>query len=46
MNDAIDKPAGAGWIEGIDRRLEVMSAAPLVLSTPVGLLAEQRITPK
>lgn len=34
------------WIEGIDRRLEVMSAVPLVLSTPVSLLAEHRITPK
>jgi sulfite oxidase len=36
----------AQWIEGKDRRLEVMSAVPLVLSTPVGLLAEQRITHK
>jgi sulfite oxidase len=34
------------WIEGKDRRLEVMSAVPLVLSTPVGLLAEQTITDK
>jgi sulfite oxidase len=34
------------WIAGIDRRLEVMSAVPLVLSTPVPLLAEQRITDK
>ena len=25
MNDAINKPADPGWIEGIDRRLEVMS---------------------
>ena len=33
-----------GWIEGIDPRLEVMSAAPLVLSTPMPLLAESRIT--
>ena len=33
-----------GWIEGIDPRLEVMSAVPLVLSTPVPLLAENRIT--
>lgn len=31
---------------GKDRRLEVLSAAPLVVSTPVGLLAEQRITDK
>jgi sulfite oxidase len=36
----------APWIEGKDRRLEVMSAVPLVLSTPVGLLAEHRITDK
>jgi sulfite oxidase len=36
----------APWIEGKDERLEVMSAVPLVLSTPVGLLAEQRITDK
>src|SRR5277367_4757879 len=34
------------WIEGKDRRLEVMSAVPLVLSTPVRLLAEQTITDK
>jgi sulfite oxidase len=33
-------------IEGKDRRLEVLSAVPLVLSTPVGLLAEQTITDK
>jgi hypothetical protein len=31
---------------GKDRRLEVMSGVPSVLSTPVGLLAEQRITDK
>ena len=31
------------WIEGIDRRMEVMSPKPLVLSTPVKLLAENRI---
>jgi DMSO/TMAO reductase YedYZ molybdopterin-dependent catalytic subunit len=34
------------WIEGIDPRLEVLSAAPLVLQTPVELLAGQRITDK
>ena len=33
-------------LKGKDRRLEVMSAVPLVLSTPVGLLAEQTITDK
>jgi sulfite oxidase len=43
MSDANNRPA---WIEGIDRRLEVMSADPIVLSTPVGLLAEERITDK
>jgi sulfite oxidase len=32
------------WIKGIDPRLEVMSAVPLVLSTPVKLLAAKRIT--
>ena len=36
----------AALIEGKDRRLEVLSAVPLVLSTPVGLLAEQIITDK
>ena len=36
----------ASWIDGVDRRLEVMSPAPLVLSTPVPLLGEHRITPK
>ena len=39
-------PEVATWIKGKDKRLEVMSAVPLVLSTPVGLLAEQRITDK
>lgn len=34
------------WIEGIDRRMEVMSSTPLVLSTPVKLLAENPITDK
>jgi len=33
-------------IEGKDERLKVMSAVPLVLSTPLGLLAEQRVTDK
>jgi len=46
-NPAESRSAGAaGWIEGIDRRMEVMSAVPLVLSTPVSLLAENRITDK
>ena len=39
-------PEIATWIKGKDKRLEVMSAVPLVLSTPVGLLAEQCITDK
>jgi sulfite oxidase len=39
-------PEAAKWIKGKDRRLEVMSEVPLVLSTPVGLLAEQAITDK
>jgi sulfite oxidase len=46
MNDANKEHDGSGWIEGIDSRLEVMSPKPLVLSTPVGLLGEHRITPK
>jgi sulfite oxidase len=37
---------GAEWIEGIDERMEVMSSAPLVLSTPISLLAKNRITDK
>jgi sulfite oxidase len=36
----------ASLIKGKDKRMEVMSAAPLVLSTPVALLAGQRITDK
>jgi sulfite oxidase len=36
----------SGWIEGIDPRLEVLSAEPLVLQTPVELLAGRRITDK
>ncbi len=46
MSDEKTKQAHDNWIEGIDPRLEVMSAAPLVLSTPVQLLAENRITDK
>ncbi len=46
MSNSKKKHEGPAWIEGIDRRLEVMSAVPLVLSTPVSLLAEQRITDK
>jgi DMSO/TMAO reductase YedYZ molybdopterin-dependent catalytic subunit len=39
-------PQIASLIKGKDKRMEVMSAAPLVLSTPVALLAGQRITDK
>jgi sulfite oxidase len=46
MNDEKTKQAHENWIKGIDSRLEVMSAVPLVLSTPVHLLAENRITDK
>jgi sulfite oxidase len=41
-----EKIADKDWIEGIDLRLEVMSAAPLGLSTPFDLLAKNRITDK
>lgn len=44
MNEASREDLG--WIEGKDRRLEVLSPAPLVLSTPVSLLAGKRITDK
>jgi sulfite oxidase len=43
---ALRGPEIATLLKGKDRRLEVMSAVPLVLSTPVGLLAEQTITDK
>jgi len=46
MSDEKNKQAHENWIKGIDPRLEVMSAVPLVLSTPVQLLAENRITDK
>lgn len=36
----------ARWIEGKDRRLEALSGDPHVLSTPLSLLAEERITDK
>jgi DMSO/TMAO reductase YedYZ molybdopterin-dependent catalytic subunit len=39
-------PQIASLIKGKDKRMEVMSTAPLVLSTPVALLAGQRITDK
>ena len=46
MSDAKNAIQDSDWIEGIDRRLEVMSPRPLVLSTPLSLLAENRITDK
>src|SRR6266403_533579 len=50
----LKKPAGprgggagaARLLEGKDERLKILSETPLVLSTPVSLLAEQRITDK
>ncbi|HTE24464.1 molybdopterin-dependent oxidoreductase [Flavitalea sp.] len=46
MSDDKNKIDASDWIKGIDTRLEVMNAVPLVLSTPVSLLAENRITDK
>jgi len=46
IDDEETKRAHENWIKGVDPRLEVMSAQPLVLSTPVPLLAESRITDK
>jgi sulfite oxidase len=46
MSAQTQGPTVASLLMGKDRRLEVMSAVPLVLSTPVGLLAEQIITDK
>ncbi len=37
---------GLGWIEGKDKRLEILSDAPYVVSTPIEVLAGQRITDK
>lgn len=34
------------WIDGVDRRMEVMSEKPLVLSTPIHLLNQSRVTDK
>ena len=46
MTDAPKVQPNPKWIAGIDKRLEVLSQAPLVLQTPVDLLAGQRITDK
>jgi hypothetical protein len=35
-----------GWIEGKDKRLEVLSEVPYVVATPVEVLADERITDK
>ena len=44
MSTATSEPNG--WIAGTGPRLEVLSTAPLVLQTPVDLLAGRRITDK
>lgn len=44
MSDVKTGNESADWIEGKDRRLEVMSAEPLVLATPLSLLAQQHVT--
>lgn len=44
--DEQTRKAKENWIPGVDPRLDVMNAVPLVLSTPVDLLAENRITDK
>jgi sulfite oxidase len=44
VNEPTTKMGNADRIDGIDPRLELMSSTPLVLSTPVGLLAEHRVT--
>src|SRR4249920_3225029 len=51
MSDAtnlksLKEESDATWLEGKDRRLEALSAAPLVLQTPLSLLAGNRITDK
>jgi len=40
------KREAPAWIEGKDRRLEVLSDVPLILATPLNLLAGQRIIEK
>ncbi len=46
MRDTTPERESPAWIEGKDRRLDVLSAAPLVLSSPAGVLGEHRITDK
>ena len=45
MSEAGPK-APTAWVAGKDRRLEVLSAAPLIVQTPLSLFAGQRITDK
>ncbi len=40
------EPSGSTRLEGKDQRLEVISAAPLVMQTPLSLLAGRQITDK
>jgi DMSO/TMAO reductase YedYZ molybdopterin-dependent catalytic subunit len=46
MSDMHVPDEGLPWIDGKDPRLEVLSEAPLVLATPIALLAHQRIIDK
>lgn len=46
MSDAQKAHEGPAWLEGKDTRMTVLSKEPLVLETPVSLLAGQRITDK
>jgi sulfite oxidase len=46
MSDMHVPDEGLPWIEGKDPRLEVLSEAPLVLATPIALLAHQRVIDK
>ena len=45
MSGNVESPA-LGWVEGKDPGLEVMAEAPFVLSTPIRLMAGERITDK
>lgn len=46
MSDAQKAHEGPAWLERKDTRMTVLSKEPLVLETPVSLLAGQRITDK
>ncbi len=43
-SEAPRRAVARDWIEGIDPRLEVLSAAPLVLQTPLDLLSGAQLT--